>query len=125
MNGPADCVRRPETAGSDLWTRARWAESPEEGRLRRARKEGPQFVASDDWFRWPWIPRACPHCGGVHPEDALQLVREGWAAAFGRADKAVLHPPGYGGGQGWTPVPPVKAYLAHFTVDGWKALHGV
>jgi hypothetical protein len=72
---------------------------------------------------------------GIHPEDAIRLVKEGWEVdATGKSYKRYLNPPGtktslgaaIAGiragrepGQGvpsvWSPGPPVKLYVAHFS----------
>ena len=88
------------------------------------------------YWKWPWAPRTCSFCGGVHPDDAIRLLEEGWEVE--RTDKSYkryLHPPGYyarlanitdsirtfRNGVGKepvvtfrSPVPPVKLYVNHF-----------
>ena len=81
---------------------------------------------------WHWKPRTCSFCGGVHPEDAIKLVRDGWEVeGTTKAYKRYLQPPGY---RQWCkelsttigigpfplpphppPVPPVKVYTYHFS----------
>lgn len=41
-------------------------------------------------------PRVCQGCGGVHPEDVLRMLREGWTEEMADGhDKGYLNPPGY------------------------------
>jgi len=61
------------------------------------------LVDHDEWrdnrwseFPWSWTPRACSFCGGLHPEDALRLVAEGWEDEMtDKRYKGYLHPPGH------------------------------
>lgn len=79
-------------------------------------------------WEWPWSPRTCNYCGGAHPDDVLRLMREGWEVeGTTKVYKRYLNPPGiaaryaeYYAGKpvtpgGWSPVPPVKIYVEHFT----------
>lgn len=85
-------------------------------------------------WEWPWYPRTCSFCGGVHPADALRLVHEGWEVEWSdKGYKAYMNPPGYRAAMSrimdatrkreptgakhwsWSPVPPVKLYTQHFT----------
>jgi hypothetical protein len=77
-------------------------------------------------------PRTCSYCGGVHPDDAIALIRAGWEVeATTKGYKRYLHPPGYGADTEAvlaalragalppqravsSPVPPVKLYTYHF-----------
>lgn len=76
---------------------------------RRVREVGPwrrdeylDYWRRDRWNRkdnkWPSEfpkPRTCSFCGGIHPEDALSLLQQGWEV--GRTDKfykRYLNPPG-------------------------------
>ena len=91
-------------------------------------------------WEWPWQPRTCSFCGGVHPEDAARLVMEGWDAGVTDKDyKWYLEPPGTRERYiramkalrsevradpahkeerpGWAAVPPVKLYLQHFSTE--------
>lgn len=44
---------------------------------------------------WSWTPRTCSHCGGIHPEDAIRLISEGWEVEpTDKSYKRYLHPPG-------------------------------
>lgn len=61
-------------------------------------------------WQWWWYPRTCTFCGGVHPEDAIALLYEGWSVdRTGKVYKRYLNPPG------WHPTPPVKLYTWHFS----------
>jgi hypothetical protein len=88
--------------------------------------------ATNDLWLWPGEPpRTCSFCGGIHPDDAIKLLTEGWEVEG--TGKRYLHPPGFrarhaplidsidrgtiGGGtsqHSWEPVPPVKLYDQHF-----------
>lgn len=93
--------------------------------------------------QWPShyaMPRTCGGCGGVHPEDVLRMLAEGWTEEKADGgDKGYLSAPGYKaelnawlkasnqrnalgiGDQGLKafpadpiPAPPVKFYVGHF-----------
>jgi len=85
---------------------------------------------------WPWgfkKPRTCSYCGGIHPDDALRLLKEGWEVdTTTKTYKRYMDPPGYAEYiQKFTanirkcidvliphiesPVPPVKLYVYHFS----------
>ena len=94
---------------------------------------------NNDLWLWSWgPPRTCNFCGGIHPEDALRLLADGWEAeGTGKNYKRYLQPPGAHTmheaylasikdtsrepGQGvpsiWMPTPPVKVYFQHFTPE--------
>lgn len=67
----------------------------------------PEFVGrQDQWLTdrwqggdWPQEygapPRACSYCGGLHPDDAINLVNAGWEVDTNTsASKWILEPPG-------------------------------
>ena len=120
-----ECPRRIESPHQfplpDTWGTTRWG------------------VRDSDVWNWPWHPRTCPYCGGVHPEDGLKLIREGWSVEMTtKGYKAYLHPPGYAERtqalfsaigndaaiatledqypDAWSAVPPVKIYGQHWDV---------
>ena len=84
---------------------------------------------------WPEgspIPRICSYCGGIHPEDAMELITLGWELEpTGKHYKRYMHPHGAKEhvdklcqairdrvDPDWTFVdasPPVKLYTWHFT----------
>ena len=85
---------------------------------------------------WPWgfaKPRTCSYCGGVHPDDALALLKAGWEVdTTTKSYKRYLEPPGYAEftkrlvenihmGMNEriphieSPVPPVTLYVYHFS----------
>lgn len=80
------------------------------------------------WF-WSWgPPRICHYCGGVHPDDALRLLQDGWDHERAKAYKGYLWPPGSNqareiwaktgfkrGPSVWSPTPQVKFYSYHCT----------
>lgn len=68
-----------------------------------------QCSGGDRW-EWRWQPRTCSYCGGVHPDDAIRLISEGWrSGGTTKSYKRYLEPSGK-----WSPVPPVKLYVHHF-----------
>jgi hypothetical protein len=88
---------------------------------------------NNEWL-WKWgPPRTCSFCGGIHPEDAIRLIQDGWEIeATGKTYKRYLEPPGYHQHMAdlrqtiatsdkvpefWSPVPPVKLYVSHFNDD--------
>lgn len=100
-------------------------------------------VFLDYWFENRWShgtdyfpdgtkpPRTCSYCGGVNPDDAIAMIRQGWEIeATTKSYKRYLHPKGYAeyirnlisgipglpeADQCRSPVPPVKMYLHHFS----------
>ncbi len=89
-------------------------------------------------WAWSWgPPRTCSYCGGIHPDDAILLVKEGWEVeTTGKSYKRYLGPPGthqrhvsvmnnLRNGDGtlqsvpsvWSPTPPVKMYVYHFSQE--------
>ena len=141
------CPRRQEgpsydKVGQDCWKIDRWDYdlhwsgskhwTDEKGK-RRSENIGPN---RQTWHH-PWLPRSCSYCGGIHPEDAIKLIQEGWEVeGTDKGYKRYLHPPGYQLHVGvmlgylttqsltaeenklfsasWSPVPPVKLYTPHF-----------
>ncbi|MBY0512749.1 MAG: hypothetical protein K2P78_02415 [Gemmataceae bacterium] len=92
--------------------------------------------AENDLWLWHWgPPRTCSFCGGIHPEDAIRLLTEGWEVeGTTKGYKRYLRPPGThakneaimaslrGGAPAeapavWSPVPPVKLYVQHLTEE--------
>lgn len=139
--GPWECKE-----GLDHWERGRWAATKEE-----ADAEVAEFMASCNgkgsignvlWCYPGEQPRTCSFCGGVHPEDAVALIRAGWTSgATTKAYKSYLEPPGYADWlqkalaapfEDWgktkppcpSPIPPVKLYVMHFSpaqIDAFNA----
>lgn len=91
-----------------------------------------------DEFPWKWTPRTCSFCGGLHPEDVLRLLGEGWEDELtDKQYKGYLHLPGHTQSiegafrkmrKGADPtkamrerpsvpllVPPAKFYVMHFS----------
>lgn len=146
MNEKQTCARRMTEMGPweyaeglDEWRSDRWLADREEAERAKAEYEAKypgSLAALTDW-RWPGgVPRTCSFCGGIHPEDAIRLVSEGWeAGGTTKGYKAYLEPPGtmtrheaflasirdHGRepGEGvpsvWSPSPPVKVYFQHFS----------
>jgi hypothetical protein len=147
---PQFCPRRGEApqgliGGPDWWERGRWAATQEESDAEVA-----EFMAAHPrggighvlWSYGGEQPRTCSYCGGIHPDDAITLIRAGWEVdPTTKSYKRYLEPPGYAAGQQlWreynlrngygktptgeakpvtisSPVPPVKLYVMHFTPD--------
>lgn len=90
-----------KSEGLDSWVVDRWM----------PRSDGGTVV-----WGWSWMPRSCSFCGGIHPDDAIRLVREGWKVeATGKFYKRYLNPP-----DGLGVVPPVKLYVFHFDLEARK-----
>lgn len=80
-------------------------------------------------------PRTCSFCGGVHPDDLMTLIDQGWEfEPTGKSYKSYWHPPGYSAymeevlkniGEGRDtaagahpePSPPVKLYSQHVDAE--------
>ena len=126
----------------DRWRADGWFLDPDEAAKHHAEQDArlvPGIVhraANADLWLWDWgPPRTCSFCGGIHPDDALRLLKEGWELSRAKSYKAYLGPPGTRirdgaflasiqdsdrqPGQGvpsiWSPTPPVKLYTHHFT----------
>lgn len=89
------------------WERGRW------GLVVRARWWWLRVTGRmEGGIRWPGgpKPRTCSYCGGVHPDDAVSLLKAGWhVEGTDKSYKRYLNPP-----SGPGPVPPVKVYVQHF-----------
>lgn len=95
------------------------------------------MIGNTKWF-WPWQPRTCSYCGGVHPEDGIRLLEQGWECdRSSKGYKAYLNPAGARAHRirmmsrlakqtnrtqvlnwseaVWSPIPPVKFYVQHCT----------
>lgn len=148
---PHLCPRRSENPAppggwvhlltTDHWVRSRWLTSREAAEAEKAVYEAknPGSIASLTDWRWPGeIPRTCTYCGGIHPEDLIQLIAEGWETeGTGKNYKRYLNPPGSRArtealivslrgpvrDRGkeipsvWSPTTPVKVYMMHLTED--------
>ena len=119
----------------DEWRRDRWF--TDEAEDQRYRDEWQAKHGTDmpsRMWRGPGpLPRICSFCGGINPEDAIALIEAGWeVGATTKGYKRYLNPPGSGTrhqammhnmseGRGylapsvWSPTPPVKLYVQHFT----------
>lgn len=132
----------PREEGLDRWQRDRWKATKEESDAYIAdfMARNPGGSTGDHQWHGPpeQQPRTCSFCGGIHPDDAIELLRLGWEVD--RTDKrykAYLNP---GGSRMrdqvlinrlreraerpfaavpsvWSPLPPVKVYLQHFDED--------
>jgi hypothetical protein len=152
--------------GQDLWRRDRWSidraavdaahDAEDAAGLKRHNENNARvgqppvsleeyrtkwFVRGENADLWHWsgeVPRTCSFCGGVHPEDAIRLVSDGWEVeSTSKSYKRYLTPPGSAlrhhaflaslrdrsrePGEGvpsvWSPTPPVKLYAMHFDAD--------
>lgn len=115
------------TKGPDSWDTNRWIiRSREESaaaarayEVKHVRKDGTQGAyASDDMDSWygAWVPRTCSYCGGIHPEDALKLMDEGWRIeGTTKSYKRYMQPPA--SLKPWSMVPPVKIYFQDWTSE--------
>lgn len=138
--GPWDRALNEDTWRDDNWPRTKDAG---EIALQEYLAQNPGSVASNNWFRWSWMPRVCSFCGSVHPDDFFRLIREKWEIEWAKGYKIYVHPPGYTiyirrwGAAGhrnryfnaagdpidpleevfWQPTPPVKLYLDHFSKE--------
>jgi len=71
---------------------------------------------------WHWQPRCCSFCGGIQPEDAIQLIAEGWwLQGTDKPYKFYLHPRW----RRYEPTPPVKLYLPHINENQSRQLNDV
>lgn len=129
----------------DSWQTNRWLTDPEEVAKLHAEIEA-KSTSKINWGLyndlWLWEssppPRTCSFCGGINPDDAIKLIEQGWEAeSTYKRYKRYLNPPGNQTrheaylascrdpnrepGQGvpsiWSPTPPVKLYVQHFSDD--------
>jgi hypothetical protein len=145
-HGEQACPRRGENALSsrlplpDTWDRGRWAATREEAEAEVAEFMAENPTGSIGEVLWPGPhpqPRSCSYCGGIHPDDAVTLVRAGWESEdTTKSYKRYLQPPGYRAymnrllDAGYdvahvekgtsSPVPPVKLYTMHFAREQVK-----
>ena len=88
-------------------------------------EEGSKRWNDDAFVRWPEghaKPRTCGYCGGVHPEDLVVLLKNGWR--LGGTDKSYkmyVNPPD-STGMG-SAIPPVKFYTYHASKENIDALN--
>lgn len=78
--------------GVDRWIRTRW---------------------NGDGAQWPEAvnrPRTCSCCGGVHPDDVIDLLIDGWSLSITDKHYKMYLEPTDG-----NVSPPAKVYLQHFT----------
>jgi hypothetical protein len=150
----------------DTWVRDRWLADPDQVRRRHdaededgLRRHNERNAAAGEvpitlaeyrarWYvrgpnngLWLWTgdpPRTCSFCGGIHPEDAIRLVTDGWEveptsksykrylvppgaatrhAAFLASLRDPAREPGQGMPSAWEPTPPVKLYTMHLDAD--------
>lgn len=82
------------------------------------------------WSRsWGKPPRSCNYCGGIHPEDMIEMMTRGWRIESTKGgSKFYLWPPGCRpwemvcgspSAPPWVPgpIPPIKGYSCHFSED--------
>ena len=141
------CPRRAEGVlpgypDHDEWVTNHWIADHDEAERKRqewlANNPNSSIGATQGEWLWSWgPPRTCSFCGGIHPEDAIRLISEGWEvdpttkpykryleppgmrqkhkaliAALDRGDDSFRSVPSV-----WSPGPPVKLYTMHFDQD--------
>ncbi len=152
MNEPQTCPSRisqgrddPSDPNPDQWETDRWCADEEKVKAmhdEEDKKHKPGTFFRGPWNdRWLWSwgpPRTCSYCGGIHPEDAIRVMQEGWEVegtdkfykkyinppgthtqheAFIASIKDHKREPGQGVPSVWSPAPPVKLYTDHLTQD--------
>lgn len=141
----SNCARRVDSPvfhqTLDVWENGRWNTDPaieEKEACEFTEKYGENSYRASHLWVWSWLPRTCSFCGGIHPDDCLKLMEEGWEVeGTDKNYKRYLNPPGYSTkqqallksiadpqrepGEGvpsvWSPTPPVKVYFYHFTPE--------
>lgn len=124
------------------WTRYRWVD------WIRCKwfylTNSPGSSTSTTFWPGPYpVPRVCTYDGGIHPEDAIRMLKAGWeVAGTNKSYKRYLEPPGYKARMQWlsiagypskdkpphpeagpeppytpAPFPATKLYVQHFTED--------
>ena len=135
------CPRRMNRKeNQDRWERGRWSsilvlQDKIKNLLSWRRVDGKwqqRRFGGTRWANFPWKPRVCSFCGCTHPEDAIRLLQSGWEKeGTTKFYKMYLQPPGYlaylerlrkscyldNKNALTSPVPPVKVYGHHFTVE--------
>lgn len=104
-------------AESDWWERGRWASTKDQADAEVAEfmERNPNGSIGNVFWEWGEEPRTCSFCGGIHPDDAARLIREGWCVdPTTKSYKRYLEPPKRR--QGGL-IPPVKVYVQHFSID--------
>lgn len=128
----------------DWWEYGRWARTQEEADTEVAHFLSQHPDGSITTVHWQYpgpYPRTCSFCGGVHPDDAIALLDAGWrSVSTDKTYKRYLEPPGHlehlnalieqrvvrqtgaeveplPRPQYASPVPPVKLYVQHFSLD--------
>jgi len=150
------CPRRDENpvnsahfSHADWWERGRWASTQQEADAEVAEMiaESPNVssVGNLTWGYGGEQPRTCSYCGGIHPDDAIALIKAGWSVdATDKGYKRYLEPPGYRAyaESFWkvragdmseahrpprveSPTPPVKLYVQHFNAEQIAAFNVV
>jgi len=132
------------------WAVARRRDFDRLGMLARLIAERFNWYQGGTRWEWPWQPRTCSFCGGAHPDDILQLMRERWEIeGTDKGYKRYVQPPGSSArheafivhmrdnakrmrepaegwrSEGWSPVPPVKLYVQHFSEEQVKRFNTI
>ena len=96
------------------WTASRWVDSFRHWVWARRTGQAPNTMGSTLWPGPLPVPQVCSYDGGVHPEDAIRLVRAGWTVqGTDKSYKRYLDAP-----TGCcNPIPPIKVYVDHFDAD--------
>jgi hypothetical protein len=84
----------PEGPLLDRWDADTWVPKPDW--KPRVDTTYPKEMVGGVVWKWPWAPRSCSFCGGLHPEDAIRLIEEGFEVeATDKSYKRYLHAPGF------------------------------
>lgn len=112
-----------------LWEKVRWRPGARIPAMAKSNQDGGMTILKwqigwDESLGEP--PRTCSFCGGIHPDDAIRMIEEGWEPdPTTKGYKLYMEPPGTraarrrrqqgaedpGGLPG--PTPPVKLYTYH------------
>lgn len=123
LDNPASIERFP---GPDVWETGRWYPKGSAELAQYLAERGPStatMIYGEHDRQWPpesGAPaRTCSYCGGVHPNDALRLLEQGWHLdRTGKSYKVYLEPP-----HGFQLIPPVKLYTPHCTQEDLDLLN--
>lgn len=110
---PVICRECPAGRQDQTWVRGRWAATQEEADAERREffEQSPNGGIGNPLWRWGEQPRTCSGCGGVHPEDAIALLKSGFRAmGTDKGYKWYLEPPVPSDASHVDLIPPAKLY---------------